>query len=99
MVYTLTDDNGLRIDYSATQRQETVVNLTNHSYFNLQAMGPERLLIIFAAEADHYTQPIRRYSQRARLRLSPGRSWIFARPRYGGRHPPQIMSKLCLCEL
>jgi len=37
--YTLTEDNGLRLDYEAVTDEPTVLNLTQHSYFNLAGKG------------------------------------------------------------
>jgi aldose 1-epimerase len=37
--YTVTEDNELKIEYYAISDKDTIVNLTNHSYFNLSGQG------------------------------------------------------------
>lgn len=39
IVYSLNDEGELRIDYTATTDRKTIINLTNHSYFNLAGGG------------------------------------------------------------
>lgn len=54
--YTLTDDNELVIDYSATTDKPTPVNLTNHSYFNLTGDVNNTILDhVLMIDADNYT--------------------------------------------
>jgi aldose 1-epimerase len=44
VIYTLTNDNSLKIDYSAVTDKDTVLNLTHHSYFNLDGAGNGTIL-------------------------------------------------------
>jgi aldose 1-epimerase len=44
VIYWLDDENELRIDYEAFTDKPTIVNLTNHSYFNLRDAGKSHIL-------------------------------------------------------
>jgi len=58
-LYTLTDDNGLKLDYTAATDKETIVNLTEHSYFNLAGKG-DVLKHSVMISADKFTPAIAR---------------------------------------
>ena len=55
VTYTLTNDNAVDIKYEATTDKPTVVNLTNHSYFNLTGCKEPVLDHIYRINADSIT--------------------------------------------
>jgi aldose 1-epimerase len=54
VTYTLTNTNEFKLEYSAETDKDTVVNLTNHSYFNLAGSG-DILKEVLYLNADKYT--------------------------------------------
>jgi aldose 1-epimerase len=56
VTYSLTPSNEFKIDYAATTDKDTVLNLTNHSYFNLAGQGQGDILAHkVMIEADRFT--------------------------------------------
>jgi len=55
VTYTVTDENGLRIDYQAQTDKDTLCNITNHAYFNLSGAGSQSVMDhMISIDADHY---------------------------------------------
>ena len=56
VTYTLTDDNALNIEYEAVTDSPTVINMTNHSYFNLNGDASTDILNhLLSIDANRYT--------------------------------------------
>ncbi|MBQ3418341.1 MAG: galactose mutarotase [Ruminococcus sp.] len=57
LLYRLTNDNALEIEYEARTDEDTVINLTNHTYFNLNGHdGSDVLGHLMRINADRFTE-------------------------------------------
>jgi aldose 1-epimerase len=85
VTYTLMSENTLRISYRASTDQPTILNLTNHIYFNLAGSGTilDHEIMI---NADHFTPIDEAMIPTGELRPVAGTPFDFRQPRRIGAH-------------
>jgi aldose 1-epimerase len=81
VVYALTDQDELRIDFDAITDKDTVVNLTNHSYFDLSGEASGNILDYeITIDADRFTPVNTNLIPTGELRKVDGTPFDFRKP-------------------
>lgn len=95
-VYTLSNDNALRLDYTATTDRSTVVNLSGHSYFNLRGLDHRGDIIghIVSIDADYFTPVNATLIPTGELQAVAGTPFDFRRPTLIGERIGQANEQL-----
>ena len=84
--YTLTNDDGLKIEYEAETDKATPLNLTNHSYFNLSGDVSNTILNeTLMIDADHYTPVDSTLIPTGEIKAVKGTPFDFTSPKKIGR--------------
>lgn len=93
--YTLTEENTLIIGYLARARDTTIINLTNHSYFNLNGAGSGDILNHeLRIDADHYTPVNERLIPSGEFAEVEGTALDFRRPKKIGAQIKEMPADL-----
>jgi aldose 1-epimerase len=93
VTYTVTDDNVLRIHYAAVTDKPTVLNLSNHSYFNLKGKS-DILGHLITIHADRFTPIDSGLIPTGELKSVEGTPFDFRRPRTPGERINQTDEQL-----
>lgn len=95
VTYTLTDDNRLSIHYTATTDKDTIVNLTNHTYWNLKGEG-DAMNHLLTLNSDRYTPIDAGLIPTGELRPVAGTPFDFRKPTAPGARIGQTDPQLKL---
>ena len=94
VTYSLSDDNELKIDYQASTDKPTILNLANHSYFNLAGAGNGTILDeMVTIHADKFTPVDDTLIPTGEIKDVAGTPYDFRQPTAIGAHIKELTNK------